>query len=1843
MADNGNGTTIGKPENENNLGVEYNNSAIQAGLAAGTGSSGNNSNNENGSASTTSESLGLENSNSAIKAAQAAAQESQEAQESEPSITQEAIDEEEAEPRIGDFMRVVYKVGDAELLAEGEIYTINESVIRILVSGSSTRLHTFELQKDEDGILEFKDTLVGAPQITPRSPPVRFVEYLGLAQDKRVQLYKNGEVVKGENDDPKVFVVKAVNTSGENDKVTLVNVADASETLELDFSEGGIPTTYDAEFDLIFVLGDKEPEVTQEQLFAAAEAATDGSAPPGQGEYEDVDDISTFLNSIVSTEEAQREGLELQRAEGKQLTEEDQIESFLRGLLMDLPYEQQKNPVIRKRIETLVQAFNLLRKSLLVPNTQGELEPRPLTIDRLADALRNTKMPIARPIYNSTRIVVTENTESSLDERAYMNQIKQQNLQETLGEYNTHMESEKSRAQTVVEEPGQEQLPRFYSFLQELNKIIPLGDELYGGTTPIRSDTDFFRHPIPDLEESSLYGLTTIEMISEKTGKKETPSNYDPSDFITELKDFSLRRALAKQSEGELLETPKTEGYVVFPVEASSQGIVGAKRSGRLVETIKRSQMPKIPMRYALNKEFYGPIDKLGRNLAKAVYYDELLDDGKQTNGADSIQFNEYLDTILKTIFLEGPADMNPLKLDLGIEEFELTVDQMNLVRQRILTILDKLTMYIGSLGKSVEELQKLPKPTDNSLFSAQVTRYENLAKLYEPLGKVMAALKDQNINYSRIDIAIVAHCLRHIPDYFFAVLTQGVGSKEKIEQEQIRLEDNSFKEEIHNIIQQQQYDRDQKIQYGPQRKVCGATPQESHYFIMDIVRRRGDFKLRMKAMEQAISTFLETKRSDNWYHCIQCKDNLICQHEYLQYLQYKNPQDYASIQKQIILDFAGGSFGSNYICRNCGLPIADIGFDIKTELREGTSIDIDLDEKKRQEQERKLMGIFESIEDGRTGDQVYDDLQVAAKKLFERFDIEYSKELFRIKLFPRANFCIQRAMTEKEFVKTKGKSQPAEEEEEEEKEEEEEGKKEVPEQKGGAKEGNPTEKKTAGKKLAAKGKKTVAKKQAPKKIDPDYQIYKTRTMLCALGAAILVELQTAIPELRIEGSDASDVFTGYPLDSREKEPTIGYKLRNGVSIMINALLILPRNEKPWNTLGLKGEQTPEEMFMELKPMMEAVLTTLVTQNTTVETDIRIKRKHIADVDLEARQKNERLPSNFLPLLQTLAEGQEQGASEPTVEVGAKGAIGNTLKAAKWIREANRYAQKTGRSILGQKFMEGSCCEVEGSVTEPGKFWMEHHIEPMPKRDSFPFQSPYRRNTVLNVPFESDALYVNEMKPAEEAKFNLFLTVCAEGDNVGKPHELDYMNVCDWCGLRVDEKFLMPPTDVDKGGNIIPYTPDEIQQIYNDLRDKGITGEGSQFEELLQQTYRLAEFTQYTNPEFISPLECIDKLLALDPAPTSLETLRVDSSQPEKKNEVGTWAKWVTNYFKFVKEEDKLKIDSIKRLSFMEGENVKFFDKEVASTLNLRSTYSKYEPKQSSQSTTEGDGKNITTNPREQFAKLIQRAPPSEKINFLREYCLVPALRLKNAFQSKSLKVVDFYYKLKNPELVKLLNTILEKHSQQYMNLREQNEEIVAGEEFTDSLDTLIDSSKSALDIANSTLLLPSQTQNEIWNAILSAILYDFLNTSTGSAKILADNLINGVLSQYQVEKNVINTENILIEMDKLKEVEKQWFIKFLDGMTPEMRKVELTKKKLGIGELWSKGGTSLTHKYNPEEWNNLAEAAKQRGTYEDAVNGDLDGALGEMSAEAREAADLANGYSLGFEQAEGEEGEIDT
>jgi hypothetical protein len=73
-------------------------------------------------------------------------------------------------------------------------------------------------------------------------------------------------------------------------------------------------------------------------------------------------------------------------------------------------------------------------------------------------------------------------------------------------------------------------------------------------------------------------------------------------------------------------------------------------------------------------------------------------------------------------------------------------------------------------------------------------------------------------------------------------------------------------------------------------------------------------------------------------------------------------------------------------------------------------------------------------------------------------------------------------------------------------------------------------------------------------------------------------------------------------------------------------------------------------------------------------------------------------------------------------------------------------------------------------------------------------------------------------------------------------------------------------------------------------------------------------------------------------------------------------------------------------------------------------------------------------------------------------------------------------------------------------------------------------------------------------------------------------------LSRYSQGSRIPSDDEIRMDLEKRAEAEKQKFIKRLDKMSREQRKVELMNKALGIGE-WAVGGTRAIREYGEERY----------------------------------------------------------
>ena len=99
------------------------------------------------------------------------------------------------------------------------------------------------------------------------------------------------------------------------------------------------------------------------------------------------------------------------------------------------------------------------------------------------------------------------------------------------------------------------------------------------------------------------------------------------------------------------------------------------------------------------------------------------------------------------------------------------------------------------------------------------------------------------------------------------------------------------------------------------------------------------------------------------------------------------------------------------------------------------------------------------------------------------------------------------------------------------------------------------------------------------------------------------------------------------------------------------------------------------------------------------------------------------------------------------------------------------------------------------------------------------------------------------------------------------------------------------------------------------------------------------------------------------------------------------------------------------------------------------------------------------------------------------------------------------------------------------------------------------------------------------------------LNTSTtGKSSIAILELMKRLILQMNTEKLTYSAEAVQNRIAAASEKEKNIIIDYFDKMSDEDKRVELLKKRIGIGR-WAIGGSKLIWQYDPEQYDKEREA----------------------------------------------------
>lgn len=104
------------------------------------------------------------------------------------------------------------------------------------------------------------------------------------------------------------------------------------------------------------------------------------------------------------------------------------------------------------------------------------------------------------------------------------------------------------------------------------------------------------------------------------------------------------------------------------------------------------------------------------------------------------------------------------------------------------------------------------------------------------------------------------------------------------------------------------------------------------HVKELEKIRSIKDDSKRSILLDKFIKKYSAAQRA-NYILCSNCNKDLICKHEIMLLQEYFNPGRSAAIHKSLLLEFAGPVFEGNYICKNCGQKIREIEYDTHLEF----------------------------------------------------------------------------------------------------------------------------------------------------------------------------------------------------------------------------------------------------------------------------------------------------------------------------------------------------------------------------------------------------------------------------------------------------------------------------------------------------------------------------------------------------------------------------------------------------------------------------------------------------------------------------------------------------------------------------------------------------------------------------------------------------------------------------------------------------------------------------------------------------------------------------------------------
>lgn len=1147
----------------------------------------------------------------------------------EPVETLEGVEEPGIE--LGDTIVIL---GGSLNKTRGKLYEFTDDRFSILPIGATDRIIKIPLvdgaPDSELGITEIK--------ILKKTPQPGFVHLVDLRAGQMVETFLEGPV-----QGPK-FKVLSVN----EDDDSAVFQDEAGAEIKVEFGYRGIPR--ELGYEVMRTLESPAEEQGQEE--AGKAEATEPKSLSEQLDEEDVERSNE--GQVPSFEEEQKEEEEGQQQVPKftivgkvTLEKEKEIKEIgssfriyqdvfqrsemLGELIRNLPQIHQRNPTKLQEMRRLVELMIILRNDVVQYGLTGE--PRglkPTSANTLAELVTRPDVTMVKKVANVSKVLYMDHSLEHTLSRRRGEGPKDAGagaLEEAEGLYLDYLGDVIRQSETLdklaamgsegqgAEEPGAG-MPKFFLDLETYRQKIqtPYRIQQAVGKPPLTADEEVFRMEVPSIDDPAV-------------SVKASGPFHQPPPQITQAP-FSQVRALKSRTtrfpggvgeEFRIVETGENPSYdklLVFP--RSSLRTLGPIRSGSLARDASLGLSPVETM------------DALLRRLGEINDFptaDGILLLGANGNILGNVLVKDWLENL--NILVSG---INDILLELrgyGSSTTEWNVEQVAVVQQKIEQHLAGLKMFISrQREENKAAIANLKFEPQSLLTPAEATRLIARVEGEPLLQKVLEKVRDYIGDLAGVDVNWFSYVFLEYPDLLLATLGQ---QPEILTKERLRHVRDQF-----NRALATGYRIKQTIVHAgepPTENLCAHVAElEKNRKLGHKYAEEPRDTTKMKAMLRLLNKF-RGRTEENWVFCNVCENHLICEHELLQIQEFLRPREKDALQKEIVLKFSGGQFGSQFICKVCGQGIQELDFDTNIEFDDagrpmmGRSVMVDEDAIRQEKMEAMLSGPEGLTEEEEKSDeyptQEMTIMYGVMKKIASQVGINPEPEDFR-KMVDDLNTYLS---------------------------------------------GLPTREAYAAAAAQAKGKKAQ-----------DYDIYYSVRYVSAAAAILLINIQTHIPDYIIYYSNVEcrDGFFGYPLESEEN--------LTGLSCVATVTAGINDNEFPFNATTLQRQP-------DLVKRRDALLTFAKNQLKAFAdsplTQAALKRKRDYRVRLYGSSegiKKDQIPQIFRPVPYILKE--EEAAADAVVAEAAS----PENQAVAWIRMSHKIAREKAALNPDSPYSETTCC-----------------------------------------------------------------------------------------------------------------------------------------------------------------------------------------------------------------------------------------------------------------------------------------------------------------------------------------------------------------------------------------------------------------------------------------------------------------------------------------------------------------------------------------------------------------------